>query len=95
MAAQNWKLPDIYLLPISRHHTPISAESGECDHLTAYVHVGNAIAHQIGLGFAPTGTPQDTDPLVLAQLDISEQQYELVRTVIANEVQRMSSQMGI
>ena len=98
MAAQGWQLPEIYLQPIARHHNPVDNEGendGESNRLAAYVHVGNAIAHQIGLGFEPTGTPQDADPIVLAQLGISEQQYELVRNVIANEVQKMSSQMGL
>ena len=94
MAAEGWQLPDIYLPPIARHHTPVDEENKEVNRMVAYVHVGNIIAHQIGLSSAPTGTTPDADPAVLEFLGNSEEQYKLIHKVIANEVQRLSSQMG-
>ena len=93
IAAQRWQLPDVYLMPIAKHHDP--AEGGdEVDMLTAYVHVANCIAHQIGLGFDPAGTNHCPNPAVVALLNISEEQYDPIRSAVAQEVAKMGSQMG-
>ncbi len=94
MAAQRWQLPDIYLTPIAKHHDP-TADADEIDMLTAYVHVANAIAHQIGLGFEPAAANHCPNPTVVALLNISEEQYDPIRSAVASEVAKMGSQMGV
>ncbi len=94
MAAQKWQLPDVYLPPIAHHHDPFR-DGQEPDKLTAYVHIGNVIAHEVGLGFEAEGTTHCADPAVLAMLNISEEQYVPIRTAVMNEVTKMGSQMGM
>ncbi len=84
MAAQRWQLPNVYLMPIAKHHNP--AEDGdEMDMLTAYVHVANSIAHQIGLGFEPNRTNHCPNPAIVALLNISEEQYDPIRSAVARK----------
>ena len=94
MAAERWQLPEAYLMPIAKHHTP-AEDCDEIDPLTAYVHVADIIAHQIGLGFEVDSANHCADPTVLALLNISEAQYDPIRLAVANEVSKMSSQMGM
>lgn len=94
LAAQRWGLPEAYFAPIAKHHTPLE-DAEEIDPLTAYVHIGNAIAYEVGLGFAPPGSMNSADPFVMQFLEISEAQYEPVRHAVANEVARITSQMGL
>ena len=94
LAAQKWQLPDVYLPPILTHHDPFR-DGQEPDKLTAYVHVANALAHEVGLGFEATGTTHCADPAVLALLNISEEQYIPVRTTVMNEVTKIGAQMGL
>ncbi len=96
MAAERWQLPCIYLSPIARHHEPVNPETGEIDRMTAYVHMGNILVHQIGLDmemFKSSAT--EPDPGVLELLNLSEQQYEAIRLALATEVQRLAGQMGL
>ena len=94
MAAQRWRLPHAYLSPIARHHNP--AENGTpLDRLTAYVHIANVIAHEIGLGFDKAQMPLRADGDALALLNISEEQYEPIRLAVAHEVQKLGSLMGV
>ncbi len=94
LAAQSWSLPEIYHGPIAHHHTPTS-DILEIDPLTAYVHISNAIAYEIGVGYAEAGTMNGMDPQVKEFLEISEEQYDPVRTAVAQAVSRMSDQMGL
>lgn len=94
LAAQRWGLPEVYFAPISKHHTPTEGVF-EIDALTAYVHVANALAHEIGLGDSPADMLSVTDPLVLFHLDIAEAQYDPLRKTIAQEVARLSTQLGL
>jgi HD-like signal output (HDOD) protein len=94
LAAQRWQLPDIYLAPISKHHTP-TEDVFEIDPLTAFVHAGNAIAYEAGLGFGPAGEVNGLDPLVKDFLGISDAQYEPLRNAVAGEIGKISLQMGV
>ena len=67
----------------------------DIDPLTAYVHVANVIAHEVGLGFETTLTTPSMDPDVLAMLNISEEQYDNIRVTVVNEVGKLSSLMGL
>lgn len=94
LAAERWGLPEMYRLPISKHHTP-TEDVYEIDPLTAYVHIANVLAYEADMGFAPAGEMNCADPLIVAFLDIPDGQYEPIRQTITNEVARLSGQMGI
>ncbi len=92
--AGHWSIPQMYHSAIKNHHTPF-AESIELDPLTAYVHVGNAIAHQAGLGVTPFDGNYEPDPLVLEFLGIDKEQLAPLQLAVATSVSRLSSQMGL
>ena len=94
LAAHRWQLPPAYLSPIARHHNPDEG-GADMDRLTAYVHVSNVMAHEIGLGFDKAQTPPCADPAALALLNISEEQYEPIRLAVAHEVQKLGSLLGV
>ena len=94
LAAKIWSLPKIYHGPIAHHHTP-TKDVLEIDPLTAYVHIANAIAYEIGVGYAEPGSMNGMDPLVKEFLELSQEQYDPLRVTIANAVSRLSSQMGL
>jgi putative nucleotidyltransferase with HDIG domain len=94
MAAERWGLPQMFHDPIAHHHNP--TDNGfEIDPLTACVHVANALTHQVGLGFEPSGMAHEADPMVKDFLAFSEGQYNTIRVAIANEVSRLSLSMGV
>ncbi|MCS6774940.1 MAG: HDOD domain-containing protein [Chthonomonadaceae bacterium] len=90
MAAERWNLPSVYVTPIAKHHNP-TEDVFEIDPLTACVHVGNCIAHEIDQGILTPTLPQDADPLVLDFLQVPEPQYEAIRKAIAREIERCSA----
>jgi HD-like signal output (HDOD) protein len=94
MAAACWSLPEIYIEPISKHHTP-TEDIYEINALTAFVHVGNLLAHEIDRGASAPGAPQDADPLLLDYLAIPEAQYQPLRQAVAHEVSRVSELQGL
>ncbi|HZP82602.1 MAG TPA: HDOD domain-containing protein [Chthonomonadaceae bacterium] len=94
LAAERWCLPGIYFDPIAKHHTP-TEDVFEIDPLTAFVHIGNALAHEIDMGFSPPGNVNRADPLVLDFLEIPEAQYDPIRTAVLKEVLIVSKQMGL
>jgi HD-like signal output (HDOD) protein len=92
LAAQRWQLPPLYHEPIAKHHTP--AEDGsEIDRLTALVHVGNALAYEVGLGSAPAGCMNSADPQVVDFLGISPAQFEPLKGAITMEVAKLGAQL--
>ncbi len=94
MAAERWGLPEMFYSPIAEHHTP-TEDVLEIDMLTAFVHVGNALAYQIDLGFSPAGTMNSIDPLVFDFLEIPEAQYDPLRIAVLNEVMTLSKGFGL
>ncbi|HZO91370.1 MAG TPA: HDOD domain-containing protein [Chthonomonadaceae bacterium] len=94
LAAERWSLPELYFAPISKHHTPLE-DVFEIDPLTAFVHVGNALAYEMDLGFSPPGIWNSADPIVLDFLEIPEAQYEPIRLAIAKEIQVISKYIGL
>jgi HD-like signal output (HDOD) protein len=89
MAAECWSLPEIYHDPIAKHHTP-TEDIYEINALTAFVHVGNLLAHEIDKGVSPPNAPEEVDSLILGYLDIPEAQFHPVRQAVAHEVSRIS-----
>lgn len=94
-AAEKWQLPRAYMMPIARHHTPGKDLIGTEARLTNYVHMANILAHDVRLELEPVHPALEPDNIVLESLRLSNQQYEALRLAIANEVQRMGSQMGV
>lgn len=90
MAAERWHLPPVYASSIAKHHNP-TEDVFEIDALTACVHVGNCIAHEIDQGILTPTLPQNADPLVLDFLQVPEQQYETIRKAITREIERFSA----
>jgi putative nucleotidyltransferase with HDIG domain len=94
LAAQKWSLPDLFLQPIRYHHNPI--DMGRIlQHLTAVVHVANALSYDIDFGFSPVCQEGVPIPEVKAFLGIPEAQYTPIRTVIAKEVCMVGKQFGL
>lgn len=89
LAAERWNLPEVYHAPIAKHHTP-TEDVYEIDPLTAFVHVGNVLAHEIDEGISAPDALPDADPLVLDFLGIPAAQYGPVRKAVAHEVARIS-----
>ncbi len=94
MVAEHWGLPAMYHPSISQHHTPFSS-SEKITPLLAYVHVGNALAHQTGLGYSPNGCTYEPDMRVVEQLGIAPEQFEPLRQAVAAGVARLSTNMGL
>jgi HD-like signal output (HDOD) protein len=94
MVVKSWGIPEAYLSPIAQHHTPI-LDDGKIDLLTAYVHVGNALTHDIGLGFQPRNECNEADSRILHFLKIPEGQYEAIRQAVANEIAQLSATHGL
>lgn len=94
IAAERWGLPEVYHAPIAKHHTP-TEDVYEIDARTAYVHVANALVHEIGLGITPHDMKCEVDPIVADFVGLSDAQYQPIRNCVAMEVSRMSSQMGL
>jgi HD-like signal output (HDOD) protein len=92
-SAQQWGLPELYLAPIGNHHTP-TEDVFEIDPLTAFVHVGNVLAHEIEQGCPMPGSAPEADPLVLGFLDIPDAQYEPLRQAVSREVSRIRDVHG-
>lgn len=89
LAAERWNLPDSYIVPIAKHHTP-TEDVFEIDPLTAFVHIGDCIAHEIDQGIFTATIPQKADMVVVDFLGISEAQYEPVRKAVAREVAKIT-----
>jgi HD-like signal output (HDOD) protein len=93
LAAHLWGLPDILLDPIAHHHQPLPFDN--IKPLTAYVNVGNALAYEAGLICSPPGPHNEADPTALAFLDLPQEQYTPLRSVILKEVQMIGCQLSV
>src|SRR5205823_6211084 len=69
LVADMWCIPDTYIKAIEAHHNPVPDDL-DIDQLTAIVHVANAIAYEVGLGFAADRQADPADQLILDYLTI-------------------------
>lgn len=86
--ATRWQLPPIYWGAISHHHSPLESAVAS-DDLALYVHVGNALAYECGLGFGHQGEANRINPAVQALVQIDEEQYSRICTTVYEEVQKL------
>lgn len=93
MVAEKWKLPEIFLEPISSHHHPMK-DGLQCDDITVFVHTANALAYRAGLCSSPAGTTNATDPAVLDYLGLPDEQYDRICTVLNQEINSIGMQMA-
>lgn len=93
IAAERWGMPPIYANPISKHHNPSDME--EMDNLTAYVHVSNVLAHEMGLHSGDDTICPEMDEMAAMRVGLSPEQLEPIRLAVAKEVARISSVMGL
>jgi len=90
---EEWNFPENLICGVQHHHNPVGA--GRHEQLAAYVHLGDIIAHCLGLAqkyetFAPRTrpealhileiSPEEMDPLVQETEDALQQAGGLVRT---------------
>ncbi len=86
--ATRWQLPQTYWGAIAHHHVPM--EGGKKpDEMTLYVHVGNSLAYECGLGFGNRGTANEIAPEVRELLPIGDEQYARICTTVYEEVQKL------
>ena len=93
IAAERWGLPTMYANPIAKHHCPSDLE--ELDNLTAYVHVSNVLAHEMGLHSGDDTICPEMDGMATMQVGLSAEQLEPICMAVAKEVARISSVMGL
>ena len=93
LVAEHWDLPSHYVSSIINHHEPPLEIIYE-DPLTSYVHVANALVYQIGLGMGPVGEANLVSQEIQDALGLTEAVYDKINHVVANEVARLTLQMG-
>jgi len=93
IAAEKWQLPDLIRNAIAFHHTP----SGDQDTypITAFVHVGDHLAHQFGLSCIEGEIPTPIDEAAMESLQIPPAQFKPIGQVLWKEVEEAAAAFGI
>lgn len=95
LLAEKWRLNPTVRNAIQYHHAP--EQDTETPDTTLLISVANTLAHQCGFSTLPVpGNPQcKMDPLIDAQLGMPEDQLEVIRTVLQQEVKRAQDALQI
>jgi len=78
LVAEAWDLPEGLITAIRYHHCPESAPEGPHRILADLVHVGDALAHSIGLGADAGELARKVDSKVTHRLNLKPQRLERV-----------------
>lgn len=91
--ASRWGLEGVIRHAILYHHAPET--DSEFFETTCIVAAANAIAHQAGLTNNAPGIPYDIPPDAAALINLPEEQYDVIRSVVATEVAKAQEALQI
>lgn len=93
MLAEKWNLSKVISAAIEHINDPFGA--GELQETTMLVHVASALADQCGFSLVIQRQPAEIDPMIETLLDMADDQLDVIRSVLVQEVNRAQAAFSL